>query len=55
MTLIFGRTLQLMGMILLPVGLFIGLFRGNVRLEVNLLFLGGVFFVVGWMMARKRE
>lgn len=55
MTLLVGRLLQLMGMILLPVGLFIGFFRGNVRLEVNLLFLGGAFFVVGWLMARQRE
>lgn len=48
-----GRLLQLIAMILLPYGLFIGLFRDNVRLEVNLLFLGGAFFLVGWMMARK--
>ena len=55
MTPIIGRLLQLIGMILLPYGLFIGVFRDNVRLEVNLLFLGGVLFVVGWMMSRQRE
>ncbi len=50
---LFGRLLQVIAMILLPYGLFIGLFRDNVRLEVNLLFLGGAFFVIGWMLARK--
>ncbi len=54
MTPFLGRFFQLLGMILLPFGLFVGLFGNNVRLEVNLLFIGGAFFVVGWLMARKR-
>ena len=55
MSALFGRFFQLIGMIILPLGLFIGVFRNNVRLEVQLLAIGGAFFVVGWLMARKAE
>jgi hypothetical protein len=55
MSVLIGRALQLMGMILLPVGLLIGVLRDNVRLEVNLLFFGGFCFILGWLMARRRE
>jgi hypothetical protein len=41
-------------MILLPIGLSIGLFQDQVQLEVRLLAIGGTFFVVGWLMARKK-
>ena len=51
---LFGRFFQMVGMVVLPIGLFIGLFRDNVALEVRLLFVGGAFFVVGWLMARQR-
>jgi len=54
MTALFGRIFQLIGMILLPIGLSIGLFGDNVQLEVRLLFTGAGFFFVGWLMARKR-
>ncbi len=54
MTLLFGRLFQLLGMILLPIGLSIGLFQNNVQLEVRMLFIGGAFFVVGWLMARRK-
>ncbi len=54
MTVLFGRFFQLVGMILLPIGLSIGLFQNNVRLEVRMLFVGGAFFVVGWLMARRK-
>ncbi len=54
MTVVFGRFFQLVGMILLPIGLSIGLFQNNVRLEVRMLFVGGAFFVVGWLMARRK-
>lgn len=53
MTFLFGRFFQLIGMILLPYGLLVGLLRDNIQLEVRLLFIGGAFFVVGWLMARK--
>ena len=49
-----GRFFQLVGMIILPIGLLIGLLRDNVALEVRLLFIGGAFFLIGWLMARKK-
>ena len=55
MTTLFGRFFQMIGMVVLPIGLFIGLFRDNVALEVRLLFIGGAFFVIGWLMARQRS
>jgi len=54
MSVLIGRFLQMVGMVILPIGLFVGLFRDNVALEVRLLFIGGAFFVVGWLMARQR-
>ena len=55
MTVLIGRTLQLLAMIILPIGLYIGLVRNNVALEVRLLFIGGAMFVVGWLMARRSD
>ena len=54
MTSLFGRFFQLVGLVILPIGLFVGLVRGEIQLEVRLLFIGGAFFVVGWLMARQR-
>ena len=53
MNVLVGRLFQLIGMILLPYGLLIGVLRDNVQLEVKLLFIGGGFFLVGWLLARK--
>ena len=44
----------MIGLILLPIGLMVGLLQNNVALEVRLLFIGGAFFVVGWLMARRK-
>lgn len=55
MTALLGRFLQMIGMLILPVGLMIGLFGDNVRLEVNLLFIGGAIFVIGWLLARRTD
>jgi hypothetical protein len=49
-----GRLFQLAGMVILPMGLMIGLFRDDVKMEVRLLFIGGALFVVGWLMSRTR-
>ena len=49
-----GRLLQMIGMILLPIGLSYGLLKDNIRLEVQLLALGGFLFVLGWILARKQ-
>lgn len=47
-----GRVLQVLGMIILPIGLYIGTVRGDVRTEVKLLWIGGAVFVIGWLLAR---
>jgi hypothetical protein len=44
----------MIGLILLPIGLMIGLFQNNVALEARLLWIGGAFFVVGWLLARQK-
>jgi hypothetical protein len=54
MNALFGRFFQLIGLVILPIGLMIGLFRDDVQLEVRLLCVGGAFFLIGWLMARKR-
>ena len=54
MTALAGRFFQLVGMIILPIGLLVGVRQDNVTLEVRLLFIGGAFFLVGWLMARKK-
>ena len=54
MSTLLGRFSQLIGMILLPIGLLVGLVQNNVALEVRLLFIGGAFFLVGWLMARRK-
>ena len=50
-----GRLLQLIGMLLLPIGLMYGLVRGEIRTEVQLLALGGFLFVLGWILSRERR
>ena len=55
MSALVGRFLQLAGMVILPVGLMIGLLRGEIQTEVRLLAIGGAMFVLGWLMARKTE
>ncbi len=48
-----GRLFQLIGMIILPIGLLTGLLKDNVTMEVRLLFVGGAFFLLGWLLAKK--
>jgi hypothetical protein len=55
MTALVGRFLQMVGLLILPVGLMIGVFGGNVRLEVKLLFIGGAVFLIGWLLARRTD
>ena len=49
-----ARLLQMTGMIILPIGLYYGLVRDQIRTEVNLLALGGFLFVLGWILSRER-
>jgi len=54
MTALAGRLFQMIGLLLLPIGLSIGLFRDDGQLEVRLMFIGAGFFLVGWLMSRRR-
>ena len=53
MSVLVGRLFQLIGMIILPIGLLTGLLKDNVSMEVRLLFIGGAFFLIGWLIAKK--
>ncbi len=55
MTAIAGRLLQLVGMIVLPIGLSYGLLRDDIKTEVRLLAIGGFCFVLGWILSRERK
>ena len=54
MPVLVGRFFQLIGLILLPIGLMVGLLQNNAALEERLLFIGAAFFVIGWLMARRK-
>ncbi len=54
-TAILGRLCQLIGLLLLPIGLSYGLLKDNIGMEVRLLFIGGAFFVLGWLMSRQKS
>lgn len=49
-----GRLLQIVGMIILPIGLMYGLVRGEIRTEVKLLAIGGFLYVLGWILSREK-
>lgn len=55
MAVLLGRLFQLIGMLILPIALLIGMVRGHIALEVRLLFIGAALFILGWLMARKAE
>jgi hypothetical protein len=47
-----GRGLQMIGLVILPVGLMYGLLRDEIRTEVRLLAAGGAIFLVGWLLSK---
>jgi len=53
MTQLLARALQLIGMAILPVALYIGMVKDEVRTEVQLLFIGAAFFLIGRLMMKK--
>lgn len=50
-----GKVLQMAGLVLLPIALWIGLVEGRVRTEVALLAVGSVLFLAGWLLTRERQ
>jgi hypothetical protein len=47
-----GRTLQLVGIVLVGAGLAIGLVRDDLRFEERMFFAGGGVFFAGWVLVR---
>jgi hypothetical protein len=47
-----GRGLQLVGLMLVGLGLAVGLFRNNLRYEERMFFAGGGVFLAGWLLVR---
>jgi hypothetical protein len=49
-----GWWMQLGAMLLLPIALYVGMALDNVRMEVQLLAVGGALFLAGRMLMRVR-
>ena len=47
-----GRGLQLVGLVLVGLGLAIGLLRADLRYEERMFFAGGGVFLAGWLLVR---
>ena len=47
-----GRGLQLVGLMLVGLGLAVGLLRNNLRYEERMFFAGGGVFLAGWLLVR---
>lgn len=45
-----GRALQLVGIVFVGFGLFVGLTRNDLKYEEKMLFAGGAVFVAGWLL-----
>ncbi len=48
----FGRGLQLVGLMLVGLGLAVGLSRNDLRYEERMFFAGGGVFLAGWLLVR---
>jgi hypothetical protein len=48
----FGRGLQLVGLVLVALGLSVGLTRDDLRYEERMFFAGGGVFLAGWLLVR---
>lgn len=50
---VLARALQLVGLLEVGYGLFIGLFEGDIRRELWFTALGGAIFLVGWLIQKR--
>ena len=48
-----GRSFQLVGIVLVGVGLAVGLVRDDLRYEERMFFAGGGVFFAGWLLVRS--
>jgi hypothetical protein len=47
-----GRAFQLVGIVLVGLGLVVGLVRDDLRYEERMFFAGGGVFLAGWLLVR---
>jgi len=47
-----GRSFQLVGIVLVGLGLAVGLLRDDLRYEERMFFAGGGVFFAGWLLVR---
>ena len=55
MSALLGRIMQVVGMTILPIALYVGMARNDVRSEVKLLAIGGAVYLIGWVLAKERK
>lgn len=55
MSALVGRTMQIVGMLILPIALYVGMVRNDVRSEVKLLAIGGAVYLIGWVLAKDKK
>ena len=48
----FGRGLQLVGLVIVGLGLAIGLLKGDLRYEERMFLAGSGVFLAGWLLVR---
>jgi hypothetical protein len=48
-----SRIIQLLGLIVAGYGLFIGLYVGDIKLELMVGAFGSVLFLIGWMLQKR--
>lgn len=55
MSALLGRMMQIVGMIILPIALYVGMGLNDVRSEVKLLAIGGAVYLIGWVLAKEKK
>ena len=53
MRFVVGRGLQVVGLVLVGLGLAVGLLRDDLRYEERMFFAGGGVFFAGWLLVRS--
>ncbi len=50
---ILSRALQLIGLIEMGYGLFIGFYEGDIGREIRFATIGGAIFLAGWLLQKR--
>ena len=48
-----ARVLQLIGLVAMGFGLFVGFYEANTGQEIRLAAIGGAFFLAGWLIQKR--